>query len=79
MNTHYESRATRHVYTESDKVWLWNPTRKQGLSPKLQTHWEGPYTVRKRLSDVVVRIQRTAGSKAKVVHYDRLAPYYGNL
>ncbi|GFX75704.1 retrovirus-related Pol polyprotein from transposon 412 [Trichonephila clavipes] len=46
-------------------------------SPKLQTNWEGPYTVLNRLNDVVVRIQKSPHSKTKVIHYNRLAPYLG--
>ncbi|GFV33611.1 retrovirus-related Pol polyprotein from transposon 412 [Trichonephila clavipes] len=57
-NTRYDARATGHDFHEGDKVWLWNPKRRKGLSPKLQTNWESPYTVLKRLNDVVVRIQK---------------------
>ncbi|GFW97619.1 retrovirus-related Pol polyprotein from transposon 412 [Trichonephila clavipes] len=42
MKTLYDSRATGHDFHEGDKVWLWNPKRRKGLSPKLQTNWEGP-------------------------------------
>ncbi|GFW25223.1 retrovirus-related Pol polyprotein from transposon 412 [Trichonephila clavipes] len=77
MKTRYDARATGHDFHEGDKVWLWNPKRRKGLSPKLQTNWEGPYTVLKRLNDVVVRIQKSPHSKPKVIHYNRLAPYLG--
>ncbi|GFX48208.1 retrovirus-related Pol polyprotein from transposon 412 [Trichonephila clavipes] len=30
------------AYRSAYKVWLWNPKRSKGLSPKLQTNWEGP-------------------------------------
>ncbi|GFX18209.1 retrovirus-related Pol polyprotein from transposon TNT 1-94 [Trichonephila clavipes] len=56
MKTRYDARATGHDFHEEDKVWLWNPKLRKGLSPKLQTNREGPYTVLKRLDDVVVRI-----------------------
>ncbi|GFX19507.1 retrovirus-related Pol polyprotein from transposon 412 [Trichonephila clavipes] len=59
MKTRYDARATGHDFHEGDKVWLWNPKRRKGLSPKLQTNWEGPYTVLKRLNDVVVRMQKS--------------------
>ncbi|GFV05612.1 retrovirus-related Pol polyprotein from transposon 412 [Trichonephila clavipes] len=77
MKTRYDARATGHDFHEGDKVWLWNPKRRKGLSPKLQTNWEGPYTVLKRLNDVVVRIQKSPHSNTKVIHYNRLAPYLG--
>ncbi|GFW28490.1 retrovirus-related Pol polyprotein from transposon 17.6 [Trichonephila clavipes] len=71
----YDARATGHDFREGDNVWLWNPKRRKGLSPKLQTNWEGPYTVLKGQNDVVVRIQNSPHSKPKVIHYNRLAPY----
>ncbi|GFW23496.1 integrase core domain protein [Trichonephila clavipes] len=77
MKTRYNARATGHNFQKGDKVWLWNPKRRKGLSPKLQTNWEGPYTVLKILNDVVVRIQKSPHLKPKVIHYNRLAPYLG--
>ncbi|GFW96196.1 retrovirus-related Pol polyprotein from transposon 412 [Trichonephila clavipes] len=75
MKTRYDARATGHDFHESDKVWLWNPKRRKGLSPKLKTNWESPYTVLRRLNDVVVWIQKSPHSKRKVIHYNRLASY----
>ncbi|GFW14539.1 retrovirus-related Pol polyprotein from transposon 412 [Trichonephila clavipes] len=42
MKTRYDARATGHDFHEGDKVWLWNPKRRKGLSPKLRTNWEDP-------------------------------------
>ncbi|GFV05957.1 retrovirus-related Pol polyprotein from transposon 412 [Trichonephila clavipes] len=78
MKTRYDARETGHDFHEGDKVWLWNPKHSKGLSLKLQTNWEDPYTVLKRLSDVVVRIQKSPHSKPKVIHYNILAPYLGH-
>ncbi|KAF8778512.1 Retrovirus-related Pol polyprotein like [Argiope bruennichi] len=78
MKTRYDTRATGHEFHEGDKVWFWNPIRRKGLSPKLQTNWDGPYTVLKRLNDVVIRIQKSKNSRPRVVHCDRLAPYFCN-
>ncbi|KAF8791291.1 Transposon Ty3-G Gag-Pol polyprotein like [Argiope bruennichi] len=77
MKTRYDARATGHNFHVGDQVWLWNPKRRKGLSPKLQTNWEGPYTVLKRLNDVVVRIQKSPHSKPKVIHCNKLTPYLG--
>ncbi|GFW33585.1 CCHC-type domain-containing protein [Trichonephila clavipes] len=77
MRIQYDARAPGHHFHEGNKVWLWNPKRRKGLSPKLQTNWEGPYTVLKRLNDVVVQIQKSPHSKLKVIHYNRLASYFG--
>ncbi|GFT72360.1 retrovirus-related Pol polyprotein from transposon 412 [Trichonephila clavipes] len=69
--------ATQHAFQEGNKVWLWKPKRRKRLSPKLQSNWEGPYTVLKRLNDVVVRILQSPHSKPKLIHYNRQAPYLG--
>ncbi|KFM73295.1 hypothetical protein X975_07257, partial [Stegodyphus mimosarum] len=56
--TQYDTRATGYRFNEGDKVWLWNLTRQKGLCPKLQSPWDGPYTVLNRLYDVVIRIRK---------------------
>ncbi|GFT74516.1 retrovirus-related Pol polyprotein from transposon 412 [Trichonephila clavipes] len=78
MKTRYDTKATGHQFKEGDKVWFYNPTRRKGLSPKLQSHWDGPYTILKIINDVVIRIRKSTNSKPRVIHYDRLAPYYGH-
>ena len=74
MKARYDFRANCPKYKEGDKVWLYNPHRRRGRSPKLQRNWEGPYEVKKCLNDVVYRIQRGQG-RPKVVHSDRLWYY----
>ncbi|GBM50478.1 hypothetical protein AVEN_203068-1 [Araneus ventricosus] len=75
MKIRYDSRATDHHFKEGDLVWMYNPKRRRGLSPKLQQNWEGPYTIVKKLNDVVYRVQRSPNAKPKVIHINRLAPY----
>ncbi|GBL98624.1 hypothetical protein AVEN_139300-1 [Araneus ventricosus] len=75
MKIRYDSRATDHHFKEGDLVWMYNPKRRRGLSLKLQQNWEGPYTVVKKLNDVVYRVQRSPNAKPKVIHINRLAPY----
>ncbi|GFX10686.1 retrovirus-related Pol polyprotein from transposon 412 [Trichonephila clavipes] len=78
MKTRYDTKATGHQFKEGDKVWFYNLTRRKGLSPKLQSHWDGPFTILKIINDVIIRIRKSTNSKPRVVHYDRLAPYYGH-
>lgn len=80
MKTRYDRRANTAGFQADDLVWLYNPKRQKGLSPKLQADWEGPYLVITRINDVVYRIQRHGKPRAKmkVVHIDRLAPYTAN-
>ncbi|GBN70610.1 hypothetical protein AVEN_61475-1 [Araneus ventricosus] len=75
MKTRYDSGATSHHFKEGDQVWMYNPKRRRGLSPKLQQNWEGPYTIVKKLNNVIYRVQRSPNAKPKVIHINRLTPY----
>ncbi|GBL80218.1 hypothetical protein AVEN_29190-1 [Araneus ventricosus] len=75
MKTRYDTRATNHHFEEGNLVWMYNLKRQRGPSPKLQQNWEGPYTVVKKLNDVVYRAQRSPNTKQKVIYINRLAPY----
>ena len=73
----YDVRCRGTPLQAGSEVWLHTPQRKKGLSPKLQSAWEGPFQVLERLSEVVYRVQK--GRKRVVVHRDRLAPYRPKL
>ncbi|KAG7176885.1 hypothetical protein Hamer_G000082 [Homarus americanus] len=62
---------------EVQYLGLYNPLQKKGQSPKLQSPWEGPYTVVERLSDVTYRIRGRRKAQPKVVHVSRLWQYHG--
>ncbi|KAJ8948954.1 hypothetical protein NQ318_022976 [Aromia moschata] len=55
-----------------------NITGRTRRSPKLQSNWEGPYTIIRKINDLVYRIQLSPRSKPKVVHLERLARYTGH-
>lgn len=55
---------------------MYNPRRKIGRTPKLQSNWEGPVLIIKKLSDVVFCIQKSSRHRKKIVYADRLAPFY---
>ncbi|UYV78164.1 hypothetical protein LAZ67_16000346 [Cordylochernes scorpioides] len=79
MKYRYYVKTSNKTFKEGEMVWLHNPQRKRGLSPKLQYQWEGPYKIIKCLNDVIFRIKKTPTSKPKVVHYNRLAPIRGTV
>ena len=72
------NRTSLNRFQTGDPVWLHNPKRKQGVSPKLCRQWEGPYTVLKPINDLVYCIQLGPRSKPKVVHWNRLWRYGGD-
>lgn len=75
----YDAKLKGKPYAIGDKVWLYCYVRKIGLSPKLQSHWKGPYVVIKRISDAVYRIKHTISGQRIIVHFDRLKPCFSSL
>jgi len=76
IKTLYDKKARRLVFEKGHRVWLYNPRREKGKAPKLQSNWEGPYEVVRRLNDVVYCIRKSNRHRNKIVHLDRLAPFY---
>ena len=71
MKGRYHHAANTEGFHEGQLVLLYNPQRKRGLSPKLQTSWDGPYKIIKPLNVVVYRIQKA--NRARTI--ERLAKY----
>lgn len=71
----YDRQTRKLLFQEGQKVWFYNPRRVKGKAPKLQSSWEGPFFIVKKLNDVVYCIQKTSKHRKKVVHADRLAPF----
>ena len=73
QKTQYDRKALTSKYQEGELIWLNNPSKKMGRSPKLQTFWEKePWKVIQILSEVVLRIQKLHKRKQRVVHVDRV-------
>ena len=69
--------AKEPTFKDGEKVWVHNKQRKQGLSLKLQTQWQGSYQVIKKISPVNFKVQLVGGSKAPfIVHSNRLKKFH---
>ena len=68
----YDLKATSQGYKRGQFVWVYTPCKKKGLSPKLQKYWDGPFLVINKLSDALYRVQRSARSACKIIHFNRL-------
>ncbi|ROT66947.1 hypothetical protein C7M84_015001 [Penaeus vannamei] len=71
MRRYYNRDARAVKFKVRDLVWLYNP-QKKGMSPKLQSPWEVPYTIIEYGTEVTFRVRRRPGARARVVHGDRL-------
>ena len=72
MKDHYDRKAFGEAFDVDDKVWYYDPRVKKGRSPKLNRPWKGPYTIKKKISDLVYRIQLDNTRMRKVVHLNKL-------
>jgi len=72
----YDQTARKINFDVGQNVWFYNPHRERGKSSKLQSNWEGPYKMVKKLNDVVYGIRKSNKHKCKIVHSDRLAPFH---
>uniref|UniRef100_A0A669BLT9 Gypsy retrotransposon integrase-like protein 1 n=1 Tax=Oreochromis niloticus TaxID=8128 RepID=A0A669BLT9_ORENI len=71
----YDTRCRGGAFVPGDKVWVYCPVRKRGVSPKLCSHWQGPAEVVERLTEVVYRVRMPGPGRLVVLHQDRLSPY----
>ena len=78
MKRRYDVGSTRETFKCGDAVWLYNPQRKKGLSPKLSNDWEGPYLVTKQINELLYRIKKSPRAKSRIVHRNRLWRYLSN-
>ena len=78
VKMYYDTKSSNNTYQAGDPVWLYNPKKKKGGSPKLSQNWEGPYTVVKPINDLVYCIQLGPRTKPKVVHWNKLWHYSGD-
>ena len=74
---YYDHRAKQVQYQIGDPVWLYQPVRKKGVSPKLTAPWVPGYVVIAKMDDVNFRIKSGPQAKPLVVHANRLMPYRG--
>ena len=78
MKRRYDIGTTRAVFEVGDAVWLCNPKRRKGISPKLSCDWEGPYVVLKIINELLYRVKKSTSTKPRVVHRNRLWRYVQN-
>ena len=78
-NNLYNKRVHCPTYKEGEHVLPHYHVFQPGKSPKLSSHWRGPYEILKCLNDVNYRIKELNTRKVQVVLYDRIKRYHGPI
>ena len=76
MSKCYDRTVKEEELHPGSMVWLYNPVRKKGFSPKLQSFWQGPYSVVRVVNDQLCEVQ--VKGKKKIIHRKRLARSRGS-
>ena len=74
----YDSKLVMNQYAKGDVVWYLNEARIEGLSPKLQTTYLGPYLIAEKFNDSIFQIQVSKSRRTRVVHHNKLKPFEGH-
>lgn len=79
----YNLRRRDAEYHPGDRVWVWTPIRRRGLSEKLLRRYFGPYQILRRVSQLTYEVIPDGDSgtsrrrtRPEVVHVVRLKPFY---
>ena len=77
MKARYDRSAREPQFTVGDKVWVYTPKTKKGLSRKLMHHWHGPFRITEKCSPVHFRLRTCDNRLVSItVHANRMKPYY---
>lgn len=76
MKAQYDKYAKERQFVVGQKVWIYTPKTKKGLSRKLLHLWHGPYRLVEQMSPVHFFVRTENNSRAKfAVHVNRMKPY----
>lgn len=73
----YDVKLSVNTYKPGDPVLLLDEGRLEGICPKLQSLYKGPYLIVRKYNDLVYVIQTDKNGKLKVVNHNKLKPYKG--
>ena len=66
----YDVGSSDMRFRTGESVWLYDPTKSPGKSPKLQAPWKKGWKIKKRIDDIHYVIENS--STSRVVHVDRI-------
>jgi len=77
QRANYDVKVSFYSFRPGDLVWCLNESRKEGVCPKLQPTFKGPYLVLKKVSELDYRIQLDRYGTTRLLHHDKLKAYKG--
>lgn len=76
MKDYYDQNTKEPVFELGQRVWVYTPRTKKGLSRKLLHNWLGPYRIVEQSSPVHFRLRTDTNKKLTfAVHANRMKPF----
>ena len=76
MKDYYDQKTKEPVFEVGQRVWVYTPRTRKGLSKKLMHNWLGPYRIVEKLSPVHFKLRTIANKKIVFsCHANRRKPY----
>jgi transposase InsO family protein len=73
----YDAKISIYKYQVGDIVWCLNESRRVGVMPKLERTYEGPFMIKRKITEVNFTLQVDKAGTEKLVHHNKLKPYEG--
>lgn len=74
----YDLNVQQFNYKAGDAVWCLHETKKVGVNPKLERAFDGPFLIKKRVTELNFVLQLDSKGQERLVHHNKLKPYRGN-
>ena len=76
MKDYYDQKTKEPVFEAGQRVWVYTPRTRKGLSKKVMHNWLCPYRIVERLSPVHFKLRAIANKKvAFSCHANRMKPF----
>ena len=72
QKTYHDKKLSWRKFEEGDEVYIFFPQKKIGCSSKLTSFWRGPFTILRKMSDVLYEVNCGRSGKSQVIHCDRI-------
>ena len=77
MKFYYHQHAKDHPFRVGHRVWIYNPTVKQGLSKKLCSLWHGPFCLEDQITPASFKVTDLQGKLQKgSVHVNQMKQHF---
>ena len=57
MRDTYDKNVTSHSFKAGDKVMMWDPPNRKGVSRTFQAKWNGPWTISRIIGTTNCRLE----------------------